>query len=266
MLIDLIDYQSSYKKKLLTSDKYMDLRKVSKIPQRHKDITFGYIKRVQLTFPTDNTYFNIVDLIQHLILLYFHQTLDSRILTDDEQKKFRTLWINHNKLIIDKEWKLIYRQTESIMSNDYFREKVYGKINVMIIIETQNGNVFGGYTKTGWDKNKTNYGHSADKDAFVFQIRSCHHDYEPFISSVKQDDKSINKALGYGYNMLAQFGNTWIFQLRFNQFEHKCDIYDSHNTDNYQKFKHNRTMLGGTFMGNNVIEMEVFQIQIEISI
>ena len=91
----------------------LDLKKVSKISQRYRDIVNGYIKEVQQLFPTANAYYNIVDLIQHCILLYFYQQFESKILTDDEQEIFRNLFIDNDKAIIDESWKLIYRRSKN---------------------------------------------------------------------------------------------------------------------------------------------------------
>ena len=57
--------------------------------QRDKNIVNGYVKRMQKMFPTEeNSHFIIDLLIQNLILLFFHKTMDSKILTDDEQSEF----------------------------------------------------------------------------------------------------------------------------------------------------------------------------------
>ena len=161
----------------------MSLRKLDKISQKYKDVVFGYIKQVQLLLPDDTPYYNIVSLIQNLILFYFYPTLDSKILDDREQETFRNLWIANNKLFIDNEWKLLYRMTASKMDNDDFFEKVHGRSNIILLVESENGNVFGGYTKTGWIEDPNVYGHSEDRDAFIFQIRSSKQ-YKPYILNI----------------------------------------------------------------------------------
>ena len=75
----------------------MELRKVNKISQRYKNIVFGYTRKIQSVFPRDNPYFIIVDLVQHLILLYYYPAFQSEILTDDEQEIFRNLFIENSK-------------------------------------------------------------------------------------------------------------------------------------------------------------------------
>ena len=47
----------------------MDLKRVGIIPQKYKDLITEYTKRAQSLFTTKTSYYNIVDLIKHTILL-----------------------------------------------------------------------------------------------------------------------------------------------------------------------------------------------------
>ena len=114
-----------------------------------------------------------------------------------------------------------------------------------------------GYTRTGWNEDPMIYGHSADKDAFVFQIRSSE-GYKQFISNVKKNEKydfNVRKALGYGHQCFGQFGNTWIFRMRFTK--DGCETIHN-NPDNYEPFEHDETLLGWKRTGK-VSEIEAFQ-------
>ena len=62
--------------------------------QRDKDIVYGWIKQVQTVFPMDNSHYTIVQLIQDLILLFFHIAMDTKILTDEEEKKLFEMVMN----------------------------------------------------------------------------------------------------------------------------------------------------------------------------
>ena len=229
----------------------MDSKRVNRIPQRYKTIVNGYVK---------DTYYNIADLIKHMILLYFVNTMESKILSNDEHDQFRNLLIENQKFIVDNECKLIYRQSEEIVNGAHFRQKVFGKSNVLILIESENGNVIGGYTKTGWDKDFVGYGHSTDKNAFIFQIRSSK-GYKPFISNIKQSDDSMTKAIGYGFNQWVQFGYTWIFSISFD-IEDSMKVYHSNNEpdNSYEPFpvSDNYPMLGGK-REDEIANFEVFQ-------
>ena len=62
----------------------MDLKKVNKISQKNKDTVFGFIRGAQAMLPDNNHYYNIVTLIQHLILFYFHYPSDKFDVFDAE--------------------------------------------------------------------------------------------------------------------------------------------------------------------------------------
>ena len=72
---------------------------------------------------------------------------------------------------------------------------MFDKPKIILLIQSKNGNVFGEYTNVGWNSTAHHFTHTADKDAFVFQKRFSR-GYNPFISNVKQDEDSINMALG----------------------------------------------------------------------
>ena len=84
------------------------LKDTHKINQKYRDIVFGYVKRVQALFSDDNVYFNIVDIIIHLILLYYYSIFESSILNDNEKDKLIKLLEINQKSILDYEWKLIF--------------------------------------------------------------------------------------------------------------------------------------------------------------
>ena len=248
---------------LVTTPPTKDVKRINKIPQTHQDVVNTFIKDAQTMLSEDDAHYNIIDAIYHIILLYYSMTIESNILTMDEQEIFRNLWIENNKPFINNGWDLIYRHSDETKQHgttdrfDYLqnlRDKVYGRKNVMILIESSNGNVFGGYTKTGWDQSRIDYGWSQDKDAFVFQIRSSR-GYDPFISNVKQDSNSLEMALGYGLGRLMQFGGRWIFDITIQNGQ--AAIRHS-NGNNYDKFENNLPMLGGK-RHDSATDIEAFQ-------
>lgn len=105
----------------------MDLKRVNRIGQKYKDITNGYLKIAQALFHVDNSYFNIVDLIKHIILLYYHHLFESKILSEEEQDKFITFLKTNNKHITNYEWELIYDSTKDGLKADTFVNKVYDR-------------------------------------------------------------------------------------------------------------------------------------------
>ena len=76
------------------------------------------------------------------------------------------------------------------------------------------------------------------------------------MSNVKQDDKSISRALGYADWCYAQFGVTWIFYVQ--STENGQFVYNQ-NPDNYEPFENKYQILGGKFrIDDAVLEIEVF--------
>ena len=112
----------------------MDLKRVSRIPAKYKTIVQGYVGQVQTVFPDQNSYFNIVDLIKHIILLYFYQGFESKILSDHEQEIFRNLFIENKKFMVNNDWKLIYRGSRDGFAQETCVLKVYDKPNIIILI------------------------------------------------------------------------------------------------------------------------------------
>ena len=74
----------------------MDLKRVTKIQQRYKDIVNGFVKKSQNLLPSDNAYYNIVDFIKHIILSYYHLIFESNLVNDDQKIKFLKLLEDNN--------------------------------------------------------------------------------------------------------------------------------------------------------------------------
>ena len=73
----------------------MHLKRVANIQQEYIDIVLSYIRRIQSLFPVDdNPYYIIAQLIKNLCLLYFHNAIDSSILTWKEESDFIALLKN----------------------------------------------------------------------------------------------------------------------------------------------------------------------------
>ena len=191
-----------------------DFQRVKACNQRDKDIVYGYIRKVQSILPHEqNSYFIIVQLIQNLILLYFHNKIDSKLLTHDEQSKLFKLFEDNAKdkfmkLLRNKSLKLIFKSSGKDMNAKNCIEKVYDRKDILILIHSENDNICGGYTSVGWSKELQNGAgdrYVPDKDAFIFNIRSSN-GYEPKLS-YSQD--WAQKALRHytNDNAYLMFGN-----------------------------------------------------------
>ena len=242
------------------------LKDVHKISQKYKDIVFGYVRIAQSTLSKETPYFNIVDLIQHFILLYYYQLFESKILNDDEKDKLLNLLAENNKSIADYPWKLIFESSKDGLERQAFIDKVWDHPNILILIgliglpETVEC-VIGGYTSLGWYKSYDEE-YVADKEAFVFYLKSAPN-YRPFISNVKQDVGSISEAVGHDIfdkTAWACFGSTYLIYIENNMFRQQMNG----EYNNYEQFKHGKPYLAGSTMYSTPdFVVEAFQIQIE---
>ena len=114
----------------------MDLKKAHRIPQKPKDCVYGYIKSAQSLLPTDSAYFYIVDLIKHLILLFYYSTLESEILNDEDQDKFLKLLKDNDKSIANMEFEWVYKQ-EKKWKGYYRYAWIRGKIKKFILTQIE---------------------------------------------------------------------------------------------------------------------------------
>ena len=103
-----------------------DFKPIASIDQKYVDIVFGYVRSIQSLFPVDdNPYYVIAQLIKHLCLLYYHNAINSSILSSQEESDFLALLKKKKSLdhLSDFSWKLLYRKSDDGFSFDIVREK-----------------------------------------------------------------------------------------------------------------------------------------------
>ena len=124
------------------------------IDQRWKDLIFGYVHhRCQSLLPQDNAYYHIPEIVQFTILLFYYHRIKSSILTDTESDKLLSLFDSQNKFekLEPFEYKLIYSSSKHGIGESIFKKICHNQANLLCFIQSKNGNVFGGYTKCGWN-------------------------------------------------------------------------------------------------------------------
>ena len=94
----------------------MDFKKVKHINQKYKDTVNGFIKQIEILFPKDNPYFNIVTSIKHIILLFYYKVFESKLLNESDQQKFLELLVANNKDFVYNHWRL-YLIQKMMVSN-----------------------------------------------------------------------------------------------------------------------------------------------------
>ena len=182
------------------------------------------------------------------------------------------LLYKNDKDIVNYAWKVIFNSSNDDFVN--FREKVFDKKNILLLIELKGECVIGGYTKRGWEsseyyeENDLNDGEEvwhADKDVFVFYLKSPQN-HESFISNLKQDDESISHGVGYTSNSFGNLGDCWPFFI-FEWDKKGVEFESQENTEenNFEKFQHGSQWLTGSIqyqtVEGNQMKIEAFQIQ-----
>jgi hypothetical protein len=70
---------------------------------------------------------------------------------------------------VDQKWNLIYRASQDGFKAANFHSKCDNKPNTLVIVKSQNGNVFGGYTEQSWTGERDNL-YKADPKSFIFSL------------------------------------------------------------------------------------------------
>ena len=126
-------------------------------------------------------------------MFYYHR-IKSSILTDTESDKLLSLFDSQNKFknLEPFEYKLIIHHLNMEFVSQYLKI-CHNQANLLCFIQSTNGNVFGGYTKCGW--NDSDSYDIIDNEAFIFSIRS-NRDYPAAIFNVINDSSALWKGGG----------------------------------------------------------------------
>ena len=173
--------------------------------------------------------------------------IKSRILTQTEIKTFLSLLSKNNKKLT-KNWNLIYHGKTDGFNDKICKKKCENKKNLLCLIQTDGGNVFGGYTSNGWKSGNNIY--NRDDKAFVFGLRSSKQ-YEPSIANIKPD--KVDQAM-YSENcvyLIFGSGPAIFVSNNGDAYHYNPHCYTSLPTDNH-------FMRGNG--GEKVIDIEVFQL------
>eukprot|EP01084_Bolivina_argentea_P115092 204751_1 len=220
-----------------------NLADVKYIHQFFKDTVHGYLRQTQPLLK-DSLYYNIPTIIEHTILLYYSQRLNSSILTDSETITFFDLLDKHKKNL-GYHWNLIYHGKKNGLDENIFKNKCHDKQNIVCIIHTKNNNVFGGYTYKGWSGQSRNSIMQSDDKAFIFAIRSSKpNKYGCMLVNVHPEQTKCALQIYSGYYCI--FGwNATIYIDKNNK------AFFANNT-NYPHTKFNDCSI--------VVDLEVFQV------
>ena len=148
--------------------------------------------------------------------------------------------------------KLLFRSSRDGDSSKFCHELCDNKQNVLVIILSDAGYVFGGYTKIGFKTNNINPAYVVDNNSFLFSV-----DLQKIYPAIMFQQHICHIADNYG----LCFNGSLAF---FDNFMHNSDGYifgfnHDNNTEFYSKPSNQFEMNGG--IGSfKCIELEVFQI------
>jgi hypothetical protein len=180
--------------------------------------------------------------------------IDSKILPQGSHKDL----IDLCEFPIDAKWQLLYRSSEDGFSAKSFHTKCDNHANTLILVKSENGYVFGGYTQQFW--NSTERGcFKADKNAFIFLL--INEDKNPVKMKVINSEKAIwcNSSYGpcFGHDDFNIRGDEWKGSLLSGSLLGKRSVYQhplyGHNTPEAYCF-----LAGSIYFF--VSEMEVFSL------
>lgn len=220
-----------------------DLKKAQQCNQRDKNVVYGYMRMLQAMFPSEqNSYYIIVKSIQDIILLYFCNLIPSKILTEDECFKLYQLFHNRGykefrALFGKKSFNAIYDSSKHGLDRQICIDKVHDRSNILVIIQSESNDVFGGFTSVGW-KTEINFNdrYLWDNQAFIFSIRSSK-GWQPQLSHIFPTQSQY--AVYHFRNNYCWFGKNGVIAI------HKFGNVYTSNESSYESFPRSYYLLGG---------------------
>ena len=126
---------------------------------------------------------------KYLIKTFSKPLIGSNVLSLQEDLNFVSLLFMRINCI--NSFKLLYRGSEHNFSASKFHELCDDHAKTCCIIQSDWGNIFGGYTSCPWSKS---YNHKSDPTAFIFLIRSLDKEQEeicPIIYECLDETKAV---------------------------------------------------------------------------
>ena len=199
--------------------------------------------------------------LKYLITNFSKKVIQSKILTMNEDNKFIKALSTKLPNIDKNKFKLLFRGSQHGFLSSKFHELCDNHGPTLVIIQSNYGHVFGGYTSKKWSSISQ---YVKDVDAFLFVLRSSNPSQEtPELFESEQPEYAMNK---YSYYSRSFGDGANIF------IDDKCDKSDTNYSYNFFCVFINK-LTGNTLCGGNnkfiitkpvsyhfkVIEYEVFE-------
>merc|ERR1712228_331329 len=177
--------------------------------------------------------------------------MKSKILTKSKDiAKFKKMIDKQTKHKYNR-WNMIYRSSKHGGSEQIFKRMCHDKKNIICLIKSTNGNIFGGFTSAGWIGSHGATYNSDDK-AFLFLVRSSN-GYKPRVFKCLNGSQALYNQTNY-----YCFFNGNDCSIYINQ-DGRTGNASQNNGTTYETYPQSYYLCGtGTF---NVTELEVYQLK-----
>lgn len=186
--------------------------------------------------------------------------INSAILSEGEKGIFLDLLKTNNKFL-GKDWKLLYRKSTDgrYKDEEFVKQRYILKKHILFIVESDNGNVFGGYSSVGWIEfdahiSRMKHMNYPDDMAYIFGIRSSK-TFDPMISNVNTASYHAEGAIRNGYHYFGM-GIAYVIII-----SPKTEVVKTaRHASSYLPLPTDYHLLGGVAEAK-VRNLEIFQIQ-----
>ena len=129
--------------------------------------------------------------LKYLTIQFSNRIIGCKVLTIKQDLDFVKLL--SSKLPLIRRFNFLFRASDHQYSGNKFHEYCDDKPGTISIINSNFGNIFGGYTSTSWKASKFG-GYKTDKNAFLFLIKSEDKSIQnkcPLLLEMKKDNENV---------------------------------------------------------------------------
>ena len=165
-------------------------------------------------------------------------TLIGDIIKTNEQMNLICDWIDREKAF---KFKLLYKGTIDGDTQEIFHKRCDNKGPTISIIESIDGQIFGGYASKSWDKNK---GDIPDPNSFLFNVNN------------KRKYSVSNNKGRVGNSYICRFGANIFYELKIND----NFLLNGGNCENGEGYNFKKYELSGGKSSFSIKELEIYKV------
>ncbi len=179
---------------------------------------------------------------------FYHRIIESKnligdIIKNEDQSNLICDWIGKNKTL---RFQLLYKGTKDGDSREAFHKKCDNQGPNISIIESTDGQIFGGYTSKSWIMNNNNF--TPDPESFLFNINNKR---KYPVSNNRGLFKDVGHLCDFGGDSSANFHELWINNNYF---------FDGGGVNNGKGYNFTNFELSGGKNTLKIKELEVYKV------